>query len=79
MSLFDRVKANDLYREVIYNLTPADNDLVESEIERLSERLQQINDEMKSLLMSKDDRISVLDELDELLSPEGVKTWQDKP
>ena len=79
MSLFDRVKANDLYREVIENLTPADKDLVESEIERLSERLQQINDEMKSLLMSKDDRISVLDELDELLSPEGVKTWQDKP
>ena len=76
MSLFDRVKANDLYREVIENLTPADKDLVESEIERLSERLQQINDEMKSLLMSKDDRISVLDEL---LSPEGVKTWQDKP
>ena len=79
MSLFDRVKANDLYREVIENLTPADKDLVESEIERLSERLQQINDEMKSLLMSKDDRISVLDELDELLSPEGVKAWQDKP
>jgi len=79
MSLFDRVKANDLYQEVLENLTPADKELVETEIERLSEKLQQINDGMKSLLMSKDDRTSVLDELDDLLTPEGVKAWQDKP
>ena len=79
MSLFDSVKANDLYQEVLENLTPADKELVETEIERLSEKLQQINDGMKSLLMSKDDRTSVLDELDDLLTPEGVKAWQDKP
>ena len=79
MSLFDSVKANEFYQEVIENLTPADKEAVEEEIKRLSEKLQHINDEMKSLLMSKDDRTSVLDELDDLLTPEGVKTWQDKP
>jgi len=79
MSLFDRVKTNEFYQEVIENLTPADREVVEAETKRLSEKLQHINDEMKSLLMSKDDRTSVLDELDDLLTPEGVKTWQDKP
>ena len=76
MSLFDRVKANDLYQEVLENLTPADKELVETEIERLSEKLQQINDGMKSLLMSKDDRTSVLDELDDLLSATTVVSFQ---